>query len=261
MFRMRRDNDPVRRAEYLLKKKKQYADDVSSKKRKKVQDMTKRELRMQRGEWRKRQQLCRSARKAETTKDDSDCVVSSTVSNGASSSQGRCRIQRNKTALYKENMRLHHELSKYKRMAEKYKKRYSRMKQPQSRTSSNETPRRSTDALLRSGNQDKIRRTLRFHKVLMAQIVEKYKHARTPGQKRNDAAIVSGHIIQKYRQTKLLASQLGMTHKIYKASVELSRGKPTVTFSSSAIRKTYLAVRSFYEEMTFLDSVLERRRQ
>ena len=115
------------------------------------------------------------------------------------------------------------------------------MKQSQSTAGMNETPRRSTEALMRSGDHDKIRKTLRFHKVLMAQITEKYKTAKTPKQKQNVAATITGQIVKKYRQMNVLTGQVGMTNKIYKA---VQSGKPS--FSSPLIRKTYTDIRSFY---------------
>jgi len=148
--------------------------------------MTERELRQQRGEWRKRQRVCRRRRKVADAGSDDEMLVSSTVSTGSSatSSRGRRRIQRNKSALYRENMHLHSELLKYKRKSEKYKKRCSRLKQSRGRVVTSSTPRRTTEALLRSGSRDKIRKTLTFHNVLMAQILEKYKSAKTPKQKK-----------------------------------------------------------------------------
>lgn len=243
MYRMRRDNDPAKRAEYLLKKSSKYKDDIVKRIRKRVSQMTDRELRKQRSEWRKRQRNCRRKKNVADEEEDEN-FVSSTISSVASatSSRGWRRVQRNKSALYRENMRLQTELLKYKRTAEKYKKRCSRMRQSQSEVGINDTPRRSTEALLRSGNKDKIRKTLRFHKVLMAQITAKYKSARTPRQKQHVASAVTGHIIKKYRQMNLLTSQVGMTNKIHKAVL---CGKPS--FSSPVFRKTYRDIRCFYE--------------
>lgn len=70
------------------------------------------------------------------------------------SSRGHRQVQLNKSALYRENMHLHSELLKYNRKAEKYKKRRSRMKQSRGRIVANSKPRRTTEALLRSGNCD-----------------------------------------------------------------------------------------------------------
>jgi len=238
MYRARRDADATKRAEYLKNKQEKYKNDILNKKRKTVSSMTERELRQQRGEWRKRQRVCRSRRKVADAGSDDEMLVSSTVSTGSSatSSRGRRRIQRNKSALYRENMHLHSELLKYKRKSEKYKKRCSRMKQSHGRVVTNSMPRRTTEALLRSGSRDKIRKTLTFHNVLMAQILEKYKSAKTPKQKKNVAAAVTGQVIRKYRQVNLLAKQVGMTRRIYKPS-----------FSQPRLRKVYMDIRSFYE--------------
>jgi hypothetical protein len=67
LYRSNRDADPTRRAEYLMKKKEKYKADVKSKKRKTVADMTDRERRRERKEWRCRQSLCRRTKRLEQT--------------------------------------------------------------------------------------------------------------------------------------------------------------------------------------------------
>jgi len=112
MYRLRRDSSPSRRAAYLQNKKAKYKDDLRKGKRKKVADMTNREMRAQRKEWRHRQQKCRRTRSCESVairssppKDDESVpIVSSTVSTTPSSVRGRKRVQRNRSALYRENM-------------------------------------------------------------------------------------------------------------------------------------------------------------
>jgi hypothetical protein len=244
MFRMRRNSDPEKRAEHLLKKKEKYKDDIIKRKRKKVCDMNKRDLRKQRAEWRKRQQLCRSRLKtADTVQEDENFVSSTTsVSSATASTRRRRRVQGNKSALYRENMHLHTELVKCKRAAERYKKRCSRLIRSQTSSSNIDTPRRGTEALLKSGNRDNIRKMLVFHKVLINQIKEKYSSAQTPKHRRTVLGTVTGQIIKKYRQMKALTSQIGITSKMRKA---VHHSKPN--FSLPIIRKTYTDIRSFYE--------------
>lgn len=63
LYRQRRDADPVRRAQYLAKKKQKYISDKAVGKRKNVADMTPRERRIQRKVWKKQQSTCRQRRK------------------------------------------------------------------------------------------------------------------------------------------------------------------------------------------------------
>ncbi|XP_060793778.1 uncharacterized protein LOC132896752 [Neoarius graeffei] len=58
-YRERRDADPQRRQEYLQKRKESYARDIDTGKRKRISELTERNKRVQRKEWRIRQQRCR----------------------------------------------------------------------------------------------------------------------------------------------------------------------------------------------------------
>jgi len=63
LYRVKRDADPTKRAEYLKKKKDKCKADLESRKRKTVGNMNPREHRQQRRKWRSRQRLCRQKRK------------------------------------------------------------------------------------------------------------------------------------------------------------------------------------------------------
>lgn len=65
LYRMRRDADPNRRVEYLAKKKVKYNNDIQARKRLKVGDMTPRQQRKQRRQWRSRQQASRQKQKTQ----------------------------------------------------------------------------------------------------------------------------------------------------------------------------------------------------
>jgi hypothetical protein len=58
-YRERRNDDPLRRSEYLEKERKKYRNDLSNGKKKLIEQMTDREKRHQRKEWKKRKQIQR----------------------------------------------------------------------------------------------------------------------------------------------------------------------------------------------------------
>lgn len=58
-YRERRDNDPLRRAEYLEKERRKYRADLASGKKKLLAQLTDREKRHQRKEWKKKKQTQR----------------------------------------------------------------------------------------------------------------------------------------------------------------------------------------------------------
>ena len=221
MYRLRRDSSPTRRAAYLQKKKVKYEDDLTKGKRKKAADMTKRELREQRKEWRHRQQQCRRSRElvaerasaSPSNDDESVPVVSSTVCTTPSSTRGRRRVQRNRSALYRENLSLRQEVLKHMKTADKFKKRYSRLAQRQSKTCDS-SPRKAAQSMLHRKNYGEIRKALVFHHVLISQLREKYKHADSLKKKESIASAVSGKMIKKYRLLSLLHKNIGMAQHV-----------------------------------------------
>jgi len=223
MYRLRRDSSPRRRAAYLQKKQVKYRDDMTKGKRKKVADMTNRELRAQRKEWCHRQQKCRRIRSCESlaihaspsapNDDESVPVVSSTVSTTPSSTRGRSRVQRNRSALYRDNMSLRQEVLKHQRTAEKYKKRYSRLAQRENNTFDS-SPRKAAQSMWRRKNDSEIRKALVFYHVLMAQLRDKYKHADSLKKKQSIASTVSGKMIKKYSLLSLLHTKVGMAQHV-----------------------------------------------
>ena len=221
MYRLRRDSSPSRRAAYLQNKKAKYKDDLRKGKRKKVADMTNREMRAQRKEWRHRQQKCRRTRSCESVairssppKDDESVpIVSSTVSTTPSSVRGRKRVQRNRSALYRENMTLRQEVLKQQRKAEKYKKRCSRLAQRHSEAFGS-SPRKAAQSMWRRKNGSEIRKALIFYHALIAELRDKYKQADSLRKKQSIASSVSGKMIKKYRLLSLLNKKVGMAQRV-----------------------------------------------
>jgi len=85
-------------------------------------------------------------------------------------------VQRNRSALYRENLALRQEVLKQQRIAKKYKKRYSRLALKQNKTCGS-SPRRDAQSMWRNKRYSEIHKTLVFHHVLMAELRDKYKHA------------------------------------------------------------------------------------
>ena len=214
MYRMRRDADPCRRAEYLVKKKTKYKADIQSHKRLMVKDMTPRQQRQQRKEWRGRQRLCRQKQKEETAVADENGVTSTTrdstpTATTSRSSRGRKLISRNRSALYKENLRLRDTVQKCNAKIEHYRKRLQRLHKTHINA---DTPRKATRAIMKRHDQSEIRKTLTFHHALVAQVKDKYKQATCINSKTSIVSTVAGQVIRKYRLLNVLSS-LALTRK------------------------------------------------
>jgi len=214
LYRMRRDADPNRRVEYLAKKKVKYNNDIQARKRLKVGDMTPRQQRKQRRQWRSRQQASRQKQKTQISVVDENEVTSTTQASTPStcrSNRGRKLVSRNRSALYKENIRLRETIQKCTTKMERYRKRLQRLRKV---NTSVDSPRKATAAMMKRRNQSEIRKTLKFHHVLVAQIKDKYKQAKCVNSKRSIVSTVAGQIIRKYQLLNVLTSRVGCSKKI-----------------------------------------------
>lgn len=223
LYLLRRDADPTKRAEYLTKKKAKYRDDLKSHKRKKVGDMNPREQRQQRRTWRSRQQLCRRKQKemmlavsdengvSSSLQANTPTCTSGVTSSTSSSTRGRKRVQRNRSALYRENCNLRQDLRKTQTLVERYKKRLQRVLKSKKKVNS-PSPRKLTKSIMRRGRPE-IRRTLTFHNALVSQIKKKYKEAPSVNSKTAVTAAVTGSVIRKYRLLTVLSSRTGISKR------------------------------------------------
>jgi len=235
-YREKRDADPAKRMEYLMKKKAKYKADINLKKRKRVGDMTTREHRHQRKEWRHRQRSCRLRvrQEASVLHDEDDNAVSSSTS---AKMRGRKTVQRNRSSLYRDNIRLKQHLRNCKAAVEKYRKRLQRINLS-SHWRSKDSPRKLAKGIVRRRNHADIAKTLTFHYALVQQI----KHA--SADKKTVASVVTGHIIRKYRFLALLQSRTGLSRKIaMKVKYGIMKKKNARALTEDDSRK----IQDFYE--------------
>ena len=178
-YRKRRDADPTRRELYLNKEHEKYKQDLLRGKRKLISDMTEREARKTRRQWKKRQRRCRllgaqAAAKTPPASPTQDAEPSSHQSR--QKVRGRKQLRREKTAAYRRIKILEAELVKCRKKAEAYKKRYQRCKNKSNsshcQSQTKMTPRTKTRKLLAnfSHNKAAVRKTLVFHYALIDDI-------------------------------------------------------------------------------------------
>lgn len=124
-YREKRDMNPERRVDYLIKSKIKYKEDVSIGKRKKIGDMTKREKKLSRRQWSNRQQVRRTKMKDNnmtkllTPPNSPDYHEPSRQSNSASKLRNR-----NKATCYRDNEKLKNEITAMERRVTVYRKRW-----------------------------------------------------------------------------------------------------------------------------------------
>jgi len=254
LYRLRRDADPTKRAEYVKKKKDKYKADLESHKRKRVGDMNPREQRQQRRTWRCRQKLCRrKQRELMLAVSDENGVSSSlqastptstprATSSTNSSTRGRKRVQRNRSALYRENCNLRQDVRKTQTLVERYKKRLQRLLKTKKNVNS-PSPRKLTKSIMKQGRPE-IRRTLTFHNALVAQIKKKYKEAPSVNSKTAVTSAVTGSVIRKYRLLTVLSSRTGICKRtVMKVTCGIARKQNARAFPQGSCKK----VQGFFE--------------
>lgn len=161
LYRVKRDADPTKSAEYLKKEKDKYKADLESRKRKTVGNMNPREHRQQRRKWRSGQRLCRQKRKKFMLAVSDENGVSSslhastpitmwtTTSSTNSSTRGRKHVQGNRSALYRENLNLRNTQT----LVERYKKRLQRVPKTNKNVNS-PSLRKLTKAIMKRGKPE-----------------------------------------------------------------------------------------------------------
>ena len=236
-YRMRRDADSERRMKYLQASKKKYKKDKESGNRKLAKDMTPRELRKQRKEWKQRQKNSRE-RKKEVQNLHTPPTTPPELSNqaGPSNRAEPSRLQRSRQLKRRTHIKqlknrvqhLEEKLSVQTKKAKKYQRKLQRLA-----SSSADTPRSKTKRLIGKAKHDinskkTVCRTLEFHFSVMNQI-----KANKANRKRSISDIVRGEILRKYRFRTRASSLTGSRHpridkKIPKNSIS-ARAKAAVT--------------------------------
>ncbi|KAK6183523.1 hypothetical protein SNE40_010993 [Patella caerulea] len=229
-YRQRRDADPERRARYLQNEKDKYIKDKETGKKKQVKDMSKREHRLKKKEWRQYKKDFKARQKA--AENILTPPGSPIMPVPAPPSRQRKQAVRNrsraKSKIYRKISLLETQLELEKKRAAKYKKRFQREK-----TKLEETPRKKTRKLLRNLHRDSkktVHRTLSYHFSLMDQMKHNYKHG-----KKSIAEVAAGEILKKYKFRQKFVSDVGIfTGSRLRRSVSLS-------FNHA------LLIRAFYE--------------
>ena len=215
LFRLRRNADPQKREAYLHKEHERYLKNVGKGKRKRVANMTERELRTKRKEWRKSQKESRQKQKAQQ-----QFTPPSTPINEAQP-RGRRRVSLRRSKCYKDLQKARELLKSKERAVERYRKKLHRLQ----KTGKN-TPRSKTKNLLRNMNPTRdVVKTLNFHYTLVDTLRSKYKKSKATRQKQHIANILTSKILSKYRMRKMMQTAVGVSRQLGEHSKSAKRSK------------------------------------
>lgn len=218
--------DPAKHAEYLAREKLRYASRKVSLKIKTIDQMSTREQRNQRKEWKIRQ---RKSRLNEISTEKSN-IEGSTAGNESEisfnfqqSSSGRKKLRKDRAKAYREINKLKNQIEKLNKVNQKLRKRESRHK---IYSKSHSSPGTKVKQQLK-GSQVKtpVKRTLLFHHALMDELSETYQG--TKGVKENNiwSRLVAGRILRKYK-VQHFAKFLGWNGNHLKSRKRLSTTSP-----------------------------------
>ena len=192
-----------RSMQYLQKERERYHKRKEKGEIKLIHDMSEREKRLARKNWRVRKQRERRNQNIPETFDTPPPTPSGSGPfpirmNNA----GRKRVRKDRAKAYRELEELKVKLAKQKRLTEKYKKRLHRRTQ---KTKDVNSPRTKTRIELKGQKVNKnTRRTLLFHYVLLKGIREKYQNAKSDKTKQ----AIHNDLLRKYRMKMMMRRQL-----------------------------------------------------
>lgn len=219
-YRERRDQDIEKRQAYLNKEKTRYVEDKVSGRKKGVKDMTEREKRTKRKQWKEQKRKVRAELKAiqnVSAASESTCNSSISAEIEMTPDTSRQKVKslkkksRDKAKCYRDNITLQKELKLQKRKMEMYRKRWLRAKSKKSKDS----PRTKTRFLMRNFSTKAVRRTLTFHNALITQLKESYQASAGRRDKQRLSQILSGSVLRKYKMKCMAFRVCGIRSNVF----------------------------------------------
>lgn len=246
-LRQARKNDPIEYEEAKRLERERYYRRKQEGKIKSITEMTEREKRNVRKQWKIRSKNYYEAKKrainfekmladgtppstpppiTEENNMQQQRNISNTPQVSGRISAGKKRRRRNRDQLKATISELEKKLRKEKASKEKYKKRLQRME------NNKDTPRKKVKNLLRGQTvSTAVKKKLLFGEVMSSQIKENFSEQKSPADKRKFVSNVTGHIVKKYKYQR------------YVESLSSSRISRTKTKTGNAKIKEYLKIK------------------
>lgn len=239
---------------YLEKEKQRYQERKKVGKLKNVEELSERERRSVRKQWRKNQ---RNKRKKD--KETKILLSSNTPPNSPSqdlsheqlpkdgrTSRGRKKIRKDRSKAYREISKLRIKLAQKEKYVARYKKRFYREKV---KNRNLDSPRTKTNTLIRGQKvSEEVKRTLNVHHSLVKGIREKYRLAAERKSKEMFVNVLTSKLLRKYRFKKYAAKAFGFSRKRnldHRGNMETRKG--LFKRNRSRIDEIQRSVRSFLQ--------------
>jgi hypothetical protein len=212
-YRQNLKNNPDKYTDYLNKEKQRYRKRKANGEIPAINQCTDREKRKLRRKWRNAKRKLRKETKEKSilTPPPSPQRVDENLSE--SRKRGRQRVKRERAKAYKKISKLEKALDRKTKDAEKYRKRYERLKKKVSNS-----PRSELERTLKGHTvPSKVKRQLLFNSVVVKEIKEKMKNAKSERKKQLISRIVCGKLIRNYKLMGL-AKSLHISYKKLRAN-------------------------------------------
>ena len=218
-WRERQKQDPEKHQKYPQKEKQRYQERKKVGKLKNVEDLSEREKRAVRKQWRKNQQNKRKKDKetknllSSNTPPNSPCqdLAHEEAPLDGRTSRGRKKIRKDRSKAYREINKLRVKLAQKEKDVARYKKRFYRERV---KNKNLDSPRTKTNTLIRGQKvSDEVKRTLNFHHSLVKGIREKYRLSVDRRNKELFINVLTSKLLRKYRLKKYTARAFGYSRK------------------------------------------------
>lgn len=206
-WRDKKKSTPGGQAEYRHAEKIRYKRRKETGSRKLVAAMTDREHRMQVRKWRnwkrasniKQTEIHKDALTPAKNTTETETPISQSSSQSSAHVRGRQKVRKDRSRAYRTIKSLKEELEAKNKLINCYRQRLSRSKYRNAATPRT-TPRSKTREQLKSCHvNDKVRKSLLFHNVLISEIESKFNSASSLRQRQELTRVVTGALLKKYR--------------------------------------------------------------
>lgn len=221
-YRLRRDQDPERRQEYLQKEKKRWKMRKAKGQIKDVASLSEREKRRVRKYWKVTKAEYRKRQKKTAnivTPPNSPSHVPDQeqlpqqLQDSSKTSKKILKKKKNRRKLMKKIDLLTSQLEQQKRATQKYKKRWQREK-----SKVPDTPRTKTMKLLRHATSETVRKKLLMHNIIVDQIKKRYVKEKKERQKQTYTYLLASSMVKKYRLQKTMQAEFGFSARCWNKS-------------------------------------------
>ena len=243
-YREKRDSNTEKRAAYLAKEKKRWVAKKKTGKVKSVHDLSEREQRQKRKEWKIAKHFSREKMKAAKLNANSSAPESDNPEPSRQQKQADRQMRRKRSSCYKELAIKRDQLCRERLKVRMLQKRCLR-EMNKARKGQPLTPNKKTQEDLQKDKKE-LKKVLTFHHTLVQGIKKKYAAAKGEREKQAVSKVITGPLMKKYRLQRQAETEIGFSPKRWQKQDD-SCSKFTRKKAASLSVRLSEAVQDFFE--------------